>query len=189
MRTIDPSDLDFLLLGLLGGGPRSGYDLRKQIAESPLRVYSDSPGAIYPALRRLARRGWIAEGPPEGPRGRRAFCQTPRGQSAFVSWLRRPVEQTDVMGSGEALLLRFAFMGAVLPRAEIRQFLERFEEATAAYLASVRRHYESRAAALPATGRLALEYGIADFESRVRWARKARKELDEEGPEDRKGGD
>ena len=59
---MNASPLDYLLVGLLSGGPRSGYDLRRQIGDSPLRVYSDSPGAIYPALRRLAIHSTTASG-------------------------------------------------------------------------------------------------------------------------------
>lgn len=49
--------LDIAVLGLLRRGPRHGYDLKRQLTELGfLRV---SFGALYPALRRLERRGWI----------------------------------------------------------------------------------------------------------------------------------
>lgn len=171
------SPLDYLLVGLLSGGPRSGYDLRKQIGDSPLRIYSDSPGAIYPALRRVARWGWVEPGPPEGPRRRRAFEMTAEGQSAFVGWLRRPVEREDVVRGIDGLLLRFAFMGMVLSPPEVAAFLEQFESETRAHLAVLRQHHARESSGLPLTGRLAFEFGLADYEARIRWARKARKEL------------
>jgi len=182
------SPLDYLLVGLLSGGSRSGYDLRKQIGDSPLRVYSDSPGAIYPALRRLARWGWVEPGPPEGPRRRSAYRVTPEGQAEFVAWLGRPVEREDVARGADGLLLRFAFMGAVLSRSRVAEFLEQFESEIRAHLATLRRYYARESSQFPLTGRLAFEFGLADYEARIRWARKARKELDGSRSGSRKGG-
>src|SRR5262245_46427278 len=51
------SDLELALLGFIREEPRSGYVLRKAIADFP--QISDSPGAIYPALRRLKTAGLI----------------------------------------------------------------------------------------------------------------------------------
>ena len=171
------SALDYLLLFLLSGGPRSGYDLRKQIADSPLRIYSDSPGAIYPALRRLTELGWIDAGRPEGPRRRRTYHVTPQGLAAGVDWLRRPVKRDDVLRGADALLLRFALMGMALSPVETQRFLEQFERETAAHLATLRQYYTRESAGLPPTGRLAFEFGLSDYRGRVRWARRARKVL------------
>jgi len=51
--------LGYALLGLLTGKPSSGYDLRKFFASTAVGTFSDSPGAIYPALQRLAASGLI----------------------------------------------------------------------------------------------------------------------------------
>jgi hypothetical protein len=69
--------LEFALLGLLDQRPLSGYDLRRIFATTPFTYYSDSPGAVYPALRRLEARGWIASlaSAPTNARGRRALRQ------------------------------------------------------------------------------------------------------------------
>jgi len=55
---------------LLWQSPRSGYDLRKFFSATPMMSFSDSPGAIYPALRRLEQRGFI-RGQAEGARRRK----------------------------------------------------------------------------------------------------------------------
>jgi len=105
-----------------------------------------------------------------------------------VEWLRRPVERDDVVRGIDGLLLRFALMGLVLAPPEIEAFLEQFEEETRAYLATLRRHHAREASGLPLTGRLALEFGLADFEARIRWVRRARKELGDSRSGSRKGG-
>ncbi len=48
-----------VLLGVIADEPRSGYGLRKLFGSSPASVYQPSPGALYPALRRLEGRGLL----------------------------------------------------------------------------------------------------------------------------------
>jgi DNA-binding PadR family transcriptional regulator len=45
--------LGYALMGLPQGKPWPGYELRKIFSSTAMRTYSDSPGAIHPALRRL----------------------------------------------------------------------------------------------------------------------------------------
>ena len=167
------STLDHMLLGLLLGGPRSGYDLRKMIAESPLSAYSDSPGAIYPALRRLSSRGWILAGRPEGGRRRRALELTDEGREALLEWLHRPVERQDVVAHGDDLLLRFAFMGPMGLYDLADRFLQQYERENAAYVEALREYRAENGAILPLTGRLTFEYGLEQYEARIEWARHA----------------
>src|SRR5690606_8869973 len=51
--------LEYALIGLIRECPRSGYELRKVFVETAMAGYSGSPGAIYPALRRLEADGLI----------------------------------------------------------------------------------------------------------------------------------
>jgi len=68
---------------LLHGQPSSGYDLRNFFSTSSMKTYSDSPGAIYPALQRLEKQGLIrgAVGEGAGLRRRWIFRLTPLGSS------------------------------------------------------------------------------------------------------------
>src|SRR5512134_2703702 len=92
------------LLGLLHQQPRSGYDLRKVFTLTPFSHFSDSPGAIYPALRRLAARGYVTAGAPSGGRRRQVFRLTPRGRKAWLAWLRRLPAPGDVVSRLDQLL-------------------------------------------------------------------------------------
>ena len=60
MTPRDPTTLEYALLGLLHQGAMSGYDLRKIFESTAMGSYSGSPGAIYPALRRLEKQGLVA---------------------------------------------------------------------------------------------------------------------------------
>ena len=86
------SRLGYALLGLLQQKPASGYDLRKIFSASSMKTYSDSPGAIYPALRRLEQQGLI-RGQIEkssGQRRRETFRPTPLGLRQLKEWIALP---------------------------------------------------------------------------------------------------
>ncbi|MHC4537428.1 MAG: PadR family transcriptional regulator, partial [Planctomycetota bacterium] len=53
------STLSLAVLGLIAQKPHSGYDLRKVFSTTPLGHFSSSPGAIYPALKRIEKSGWV----------------------------------------------------------------------------------------------------------------------------------
>jgi DNA-binding PadR family transcriptional regulator len=176
------STLDCVLLGLIEQAPRSGYDLRKAFTLTPLRHFSDSPGAIYPALRRLERRGWIAADRDEAGsgRGRRAFRLVPPGRAALMAWLRRPPTRADLVWGLDDLMPRFAFMSQCLSRAEIGRFLRTLEPVVGAYVRELER-FQEKTGPMSFTGRLAFEEGVENYRTLGRWARRALAELNREG--------
>ena len=56
---ISYSILGYALLGLIYQQPLSGYDVKKIFASTPMAGFSDSPGAIYPALRKVEQLGFV----------------------------------------------------------------------------------------------------------------------------------
>jgi DNA-binding PadR family transcriptional regulator len=180
------SNLEFALIGLLKQKPQSGYDLRKTFITTAMRHYSDSPGSIYPALRRLEARGWIAaeaESPHEAadPRKRRAYRLTPAGEASLVRWLEMPVTRNDVIFEGSELMLRFAYMDGNVPRSSALRFLDQFERELSLYIGELRAQLEQMSSKLPAhTGVLAFQSGIEQMEAQIAWAQKARALLGKE---------
>ena len=172
----DNTLLGYALLGLLHQQPLSGYDLRKIFASTPIGEFSDSPGAIYPALRRLQERGLVRGVVEEskGLRKRRVFRITPKGLASFKAWQSRPIVRDDLMTrrSGE-LLLRFAFMDQTFGPERALAFLREFARELSSYIPSLRQHLDVHANEMPLSGRLALESGVQDYEARLRWARKS----------------
>jgi DNA-binding PadR family transcriptional regulator len=170
----DNSLLGYALLGLLHQQPLSGYDLRKIFASSPIGGFSDSPGAIYPALRRLQERGLVRGVVQEstGLRKRRVFRITPKGLASFKAWQCKPIVRDDMIRRSGELLLRFAFMDQTFGPEQALAFLREFARELSSYIPSLRQHL-ARANEMPLSGRLALESGVQDYESRLRWARKS----------------
>jgi len=172
MKTND-SLLGFALLGLLLEKPKSGYDLRKFFATTAMGSFSDSPGAIYPALDRLARQG-LARATVEastGLRKRRVFKVTAKGLAAFKAWLRRPLTRDDLIHRGKELMLRFAFIDQTLGVDQATAFLREYARELEGYIPSLKAYLDATAANMPMSARLAFEFGVLQSEAGLKWAR------------------
>jgi DNA-binding PadR family transcriptional regulator len=100
-HTFKLSSPDYLVLGMVRLGARSGYEI-KQAVELSLRFFwTISPAQIYPGLERLERAGLI-KGKSEslGRRRRRTFTMTKAGEAVLRKWLRQsgpiPFELRDI---------------------------------------------------------------------------------------------
>jgi DNA-binding PadR family transcriptional regulator len=171
--------LECALLALLRQAPSSGYDLRKVFAETPFVHFSDSPGAVYPALRRLERRGLIASLGSGGGRRRRSQRLTARGQRALRLWLRQPVTRADLAQARDAPMLRFAFMEEVLGREACALFLRQYDGALAAYVRELELFARENLKQASLSGRLAFDAGLESFRARRQWARRALRQMKE----------
>jgi DNA-binding PadR family transcriptional regulator len=112
---------------------------------TPASVYQPSPGALYPALRRLEERGLLhaEKQVSSGRRALRLYQVTEAGLAAYLEWLRKPVVPETV--------------GADLGDA-LDGFVRGMEQFTAARQGTLRGH-----------ARLALEHGIAIHRASLEW--------------------
>lgn len=167
------STLAYALLGLLHQAPQSGYDLRKTFVSTPMSHFSDSPGAIYPALRRLSRQGWIAPvARPQGGRRRRLFEPTALGRRALAQWLHRVPTPDDVVRGWDVLMLRLAFMSGSA-RGPMLRLLEAIEAVLRRYVEDLEAFQAGKGPDLPFGAQLAFESGVEGYRARARWARRA----------------
>lgn len=182
--------LDFALLGMLHGAPQSGYDLRKVFAETALGNYSSSPGAIYPALKRLEKNG-LVEGKEDHTvslRPKRLYHPTRSGKAAMREWLLARIDPDDVRRRMDELLLRFAFHSILNDPGATYQFLSHLDEHLENYLEELsgQRSLLDEAQALnpdiPPHGRLALEFGISQYQAWRDWARESQKYFEKPTP-------
>jgi DNA-binding PadR family transcriptional regulator len=163
--------LGYAVLGLLHEAPLSGYGVRKLFASSPMGSFSDSPGAIYPALQRLEKagliRGRVEDG--SGLRRKKIFQLTESGTAALKQWLKQPVTRDDVVRSTDELMLRFSFMDNGIGEAATVRFLKSFRKELADYIPSLREYLNSNRAEIPRSGILALESGVRSYETLLEW--------------------
>jgi DNA-binding PadR family transcriptional regulator len=169
------TDFEQVLLGVIDSEPRSGYGLRKMFSSSPSSVYQPSPGALYPALRRLEARGLLRSHTMES-KGRRAQCMyhvTDAGHAAHMDWLRQPVVPATVGADLGLHLMRFALMEDRLPGAAIRAFLEDLENALDTFVTAMEYYLASGAQAHKPHAELAIKHGIAVHRASLDWTRSA----------------
>lgn len=173
------SSLRLAILCLILQAPRSGYQLKKVFDESPMGHFSASPGAIYPALKRMEEDGWVS-GTVDNPtslRPTRILSLTNEGHALLRSHFLQPVVEQDVVFRMDQLMLRFAFMSPLVGREATCTFLEQLIEVLASHVSSL--HVvlgELETDSLE--GVLALQQGVESYECKLRWARNALSVLD-----------
>jgi DNA-binding PadR family transcriptional regulator len=173
------STLSLAILGLVSQRPLTGYDIRKVFVTTPMGHFSSSPGAIYPALRRIEKTRCIRSKAGEGRthRQRMLYEITPQGREVFKQHLSRAVTRDDVIWRLDDLMMRFAFMDGVVGRERTVRFLQDFASQIDGYVAVLRGYLSGAKDIMPPCGRLAMENGIQGYEMNTRWARRAIEEL------------
>ena len=179
--------LGYALLGLLQK-PSSGYDLRKVFSSTSMKTYSDSPGAIYPALGRLEKlgliRGTIEEG--SGMRRRQVFQLTPEGLSELKQWITRPVTREDLVRGSQEIMLRFAFSEIAVGASAAVELLRSLETELQTYIKDLHQELQAFSPAMPMSARLAFESGIRGTQGFLEWTHYALATYEKE--ERKKGG-
>jgi DNA-binding PadR family transcriptional regulator len=170
---------EYALLGLVRMTPMTGYDVHKVFAATPLAHFSSSPGAIYPALRRLAHIGLLEArlDTAKEARPRRVYYLTGEGEEALETWLHQPVTREELIRGAGAPILRFALSSGRLTGDEIMAYLETYRKVVAAYIKELYGHAEKAASPDNPHGRLALYQGIRSCESEREWTKWAAAEI------------
>ena len=176
------STLSLAILGLVSQQPRSGYDLRKVFSSTPMGHFSASPGAIYPALKRVEECGWVRTQVKNAKtlRPKQVYTLTKDGRKVLRQHISQAVTEEDVIWRLDELLLRFAFMSELVDRKHALRFLHEFSGGVTRHLLTLRQHLGAFGGQMPATGRLALENGIEKYQMHARWAKKAARQLESE---------
>lgn len=177
------TDFEHVLLGLVCAAPSTGYDLKHEFAATPLSVYQPSSGAIYPALRRLERRGLLraeqglppgANGDGNGHRRRITYHVTGEGAAAHAAWVRQPVSQATIATDLPLHLMRFVMMERLVSRAEVLRFLAELRDALASHLNGLERYAAAAATDLPGRhAALALDHGVSERAASLAWVKRA----------------
>jgi DNA-binding PadR family transcriptional regulator len=163
--------LDALLLFLVAHKGQSGYDVRQLMQSTPLGLFSDSPGAIYPALARLEQRSLLASAAEPQGRRKRTYERTDAGEVSLAAWLARPVERDDVQKRGEELTLRYVMTAETLGRGAAMAFLRECVAAETAHLAQIEVFRAGPGQAQGRASREALDLGVRLLRERLAWRR------------------
>lgn len=171
------SNTALVVLGMLAGGPKTGYDIKALVDQSTRFFWSASYGQIYPDLRALEQDGLVrGESVPRGGRARRLYELTPEGREALHSWLASRAELThEIRDEG---VLKLFFSDALTPA-------ERLDN-----LIAMRERYEGIAARLSeksgppgeldgreTSAALTARFGTDMYEWLATWCRRTEEEL------------
>ncbi len=169
------SQLGYALLGLMHKRPQSGYDLRKIFSSTSMKTYSDSPGAIYPALRRLEEQGLILGKLDQGSglRRRQLFRLAPAGLTALKKWIKRPITRNDLLWGQQEIILRFAFAHQVVGADAALTLLKSLEAELETYIPALHEEMRTIESVISVSARLAFEFGIRGTENLRSWTRYA----------------
>lgn len=171
----------FAVLGILGRGPRSGYDIKKLTDRSTRYFWSENYGNLYPTLKRLEEGGLVTvtRQPQDGKPERKVYAITDAGREVLAVWLREPTEPSRHRNE---LLLKL-FFGAQVPlevsceqltryRAEQQALIETYREIET-WMKTARAEHPDAPFEL-----LTLSYGRHEAEALVRWCDESLKSLE-----------
>jgi PadR family transcriptional regulator AphA len=175
------SSTAYVILGMLGWRPMSGYEIKTIVDKSTRFFWAASYGQIYPELRRLAAAGLIeGKASPQGGRRRNVYKLTAAGRKELRAWLSAEPEVFELRDEG---LLKLFFSDTT------------GGESAIATLEAKRRHHLDKVARLreiEATGKpegfayLVLSYGIEFNEWIAGWCERTGRMLEREAESERR---
>ena len=165
----------YVILGMLGLGARTGYDVKGIVDQSTRFFWAASYGQIYPELRKLSAAGLVeGKASPQGGRRRNVYRLTPTGRRELQDWLGVDADVFELRDEG---LLKLFFAEAAGTDAAIQA------------LESKRREHERVLAHLEAIdagggpqgfAALVLRYGIECNRWQAEWCERTIGELQNE---------
>lgn len=100
--------MEYVLLGLISINEFSGYDVKKIFDKSYIIRWSASPGSIYPALKRLEKRGLLkSKKIMDGKIPKEVYSITDEGKKKVKEWLNEPFKGNEITRFGLELKLLF----------------------------------------------------------------------------------
>jgi DNA-binding PadR family transcriptional regulator len=166
----------YVILGILGMGPHSGYDI-KQMADLFIRLFwATSYGQIYPELKRLTEAGLIKpKDASRGTRKRTLYTITAKGREMVRKWVTDSAIQT--LEIRDEMLLKLFFADEMSPKETVRLLdaMQRRHEQVAEGL----REHQSMAMEQPHRMKYeVMKFGIAFHEWCADWFGKLAKDLE-----------
>jgi DNA-binding PadR family transcriptional regulator len=161
----------YVILGMLGLGARTGYDIKAAVDGSTRFFWNASYGQIYPELSRLEKAGLVTgKLAPTGGRKRKEYELTAAGREALVAWAAGPADMPILRDES---LLKLFFGDALTPEQALAQIRgrRRGHEQFVAFLRQIKGGTEYT--------RLVLEYGIEYAEFNIEWCKRQERRLEE----------
>lgn len=114
--------LESIILGMVLENDFTGYDIKKNIENGIGVFYKASFGSLYPALKRLTKKGFLTTAEQaHGNRRKIYYHLTDDGQRQFLEWLSSPM---DIFEGTNTYLAKVYFFDKLPPEIRERQLYE-----------------------------------------------------------------
>jgi DNA-binding PadR family transcriptional regulator len=175
MDDVQLSPTAYVILGMLGLGALTGYDIKGIVDRSTRFFWAASYGQIYPELNQLEKAGLVTgKLAPTGGRKRKEYELTAAGRKALVAWAAAPAQMPELRDES---LLKLFFADA-LP---LEQALEQLRMRRAGHeeFLALLKEIEARPGEDPPFIALVLQYGIEYAEFNIEWCKRQERRLSE----------
>jgi DNA-binding PadR family transcriptional regulator len=170
--------MELVVLGVVWKrGPCTGYAVAREFVTSPSSHFSGSAGAVYPAVRRLARDGYLAGAAGrQGRRRRRTYTITRRGRDALRRWLSPPIPADAARITYDPIRTRAYFLAALPPKRRAA-FLADAERQLRRQIPAIEAECERYREAGDEFSALAMSGGLHVIRARLEWVAEMRQRL------------
>jgi DNA-binding PadR family transcriptional regulator len=116
------SELEYLILAMVGEQINSGYAMRKEMSRMRGGRWSAESGSVYRVLRRLEQDGLVREARKVGVpnRERTEYDLTTQGDSLLHSWMTFPPDRAEMAFIVDPIRTRAYFLGKLKPADQVR---------------------------------------------------------------------
>lgn len=162
--------MQFVILGLLLGGPLSLYDLQKRFASGISLFYSTSSGSIQRALQHLAADGAVIVADADDTRrGRKVHRITDIGRARWRAWMIAPVaDGTDAETTVLAKVFLLGRLDLADDRAQVVRGVRAYVDESSRVLEELAADLDARAPDLDASRRRLLVFQRATLDYGLR---------------------
>lgn len=151
MGTSGPySELEYLILAMVGEGINSGYAMRKEMNRMRGGRWSAESGSVYRVLRRLQADSLLNEARRVGVpnRERTEYELTRTGEALLQSWLTFPPDRSEMAFLVDPLRTRCYFLHRLKPNERVRVVKTWLQESKQ-FIADLQRDLDAGATAEP----------------------------------------
>jgi DNA-binding PadR family transcriptional regulator len=167
------SELEYLILAMVGEGVNSGYAMRKNMNRMRGGRWSAESGSVYRVLRRLEQDNLVHEARKVGVpnRERTEYELTPQGEALLHSWLTFPPDRNEFSFLVDPLRTRTFFLARLKP-AEQARVVKTWMQENKQFVVELERDIQANKLMEEPMKLLALQNLLCLAQARQEWLRK-----------------
>jgi DNA-binding PadR family transcriptional regulator len=164
------TNIDYLIMGLLMNGEKSGYDIKKIFELSPTPFVSSSCGSIYPAIKRLEKEGVLEKRliMQEDKPNKNILSITSKGIEVFTEWLKKPADLKEFTMGNDPFSQKFLFF-SYLNESDVKEHCNEQIRMTGILIESIKKFQLKYGKTLDKYALWNLEGTLILFEGRTKW--------------------